>query len=84
MSAAGGGGASIIAAYAVIRNFIRACRTPEEEDARARLDAEELREVEYAAMGLPLPEHASEPTARPTFLGRLLGSSDASGFHRSG
>lgn len=72
MSAGGGGGSSIIAAYAVIRNFIRARRTPEDEDARARLDAEELREVEYASMGLPLPEHDATSTPRPTLLQRVL------------
>jgi len=72
MSSSGGGGPSIIAAYAVIRNFLRPGRT-EHDDERAALDAEELREVQYTSMGLPVPEDRHRPTARFAFLRRLLG-----------
>lgn len=72
MSGGGGGGSSIIAAYAVVRNFIRTGRRAKEDDERAELDSEELREVEYASMGLPVSEHPLTPTARSNFLRRLL------------
>lgn len=39
---------------------------------RAPLDEEELREVEYASMGLPLPVHAEVPPPRRSFLRRLF------------
>ena len=39
---------------------------------RAALDEEELREVEYASMGLPLPVHPMEPRRRRSILRRLL------------
>ena len=83
MSGSGGGGSSIIAAYAVIRYFIRTGRAAKEDDERARLDSEELREVEYASMGRPVQEHPPTPTARSTFLRRLLRSRLVSGLRRS-
>ena len=78
----GGGGSSIFAAYAVVRNLIRPGRAGGEDGERATLDAEELREVEYASMGLPVPE-SPMPTARPGRLHRLLRSSFVSTFRRS-
>jgi hypothetical protein len=72
MSGGSGGGSPIIAAYAVVRNLIRTGRAARYDDERARLDAEELREVEYESMGLAVSEHPSARTARSTFPGRLL------------
>ncbi len=67
----GGGGSSIIAAYMVIRNLLRGGRTSH-DDERARLDAEELRQVQYTSMGLEAPELRHEPSTRLSLLRRLL------------
>jgi hypothetical protein len=77
-----GGGPPILGAYAVVRNLIRTPRSASDASARARLDAEELREVEYAAMGLHVPGHPAAPAARSTLLDRLR-SRLASGMRRS-
>jgi hypothetical protein len=66
-----GGGSSIIAAYAVIGNAIRRGRAGRVDGARAALDAEELRAVEYASMGLPVPEQPHVSAGRSTIVGRL-------------
>lgn len=79
MSGSGGGGSPIIAAYAIVRNLIRTGRAAREDDERAKLDSQELREVEYASMGLTVPEHPLAPDARSTFLGRLRRSRLVSG-----
>ena len=78
-----GGAPSILGAYAVVRNLIRYGRGAKQRDERARLDSEELREVEYATMGLALPEHQPTPAVRSTGLGRLR-SRLASSFRRKG
>ena len=40
--------------------------------SRAALDEEELREVEYEAMGLPVPERQTAPHPRRSLLSRIL------------
>lgn len=65
----GGGGVSIIAAWAAVRNFIRPGRRGAQDPERARLDAAELREVEYESMGMQAPSVASP---RPNFVRRIL------------
>lgn len=70
MSGGSGGGSSIIAAYAVVRNLIRT-GSAKGDDERAKLDSEELREVEYESMGMAVPEHQPTTPARSTALGRL-------------
>ena len=67
-----GGGSSIFAAYAVIRNKIRGGSSANATPERAALDAEELREVEYETMGMAVPEHQLERRTRSSFLRRLL------------
>jgi hypothetical protein len=78
----GGGGSSIFAAYAVIRNAILPGRAGDEDGERAALDAEELREVEYTSMGLAVPKPPM-PTVRPGRLQGLLRSSRVAAFRRS-
>jgi hypothetical protein len=68
----GGGGSSIFAAYAAVRALIRTGPPAKVDDERAELDSEELREVEYESIGLPVPEHQPIPTARLSFLRRLI------------
>lgn len=72
MSGGAGAGAPIIAAYAVVRNLIRPGRAGNEDDERAKLDAAELREVEYQSMGLPTPRANPQPHGPLSFLGRLF------------
>jgi hypothetical protein len=73
MGSSGGSGSSIIAAWAVARAKF-AGRGQVSDQRQAALDAEELREVEYAEMGLPVPRvaRAEEPRRRGRFA-RLLG-----------
>lgn len=71
MSGGGGGGSSIIAAYAVVRNLIRTGSLAKADDERAKLDSEELREVEYESIGMAVPEHQPTTPARATFPRRL-------------
>ena len=66
----GGGGVSIIAAWAAVRNFMRGGRKDSQDPERARLDAEELREVEYESMGMQVPPPVASPRTGP--LGRIL------------
>ena len=68
----GGGGVSIIAAWAAVRNFIRGGRGAEVNPQRAALDAEELRDVEYQSMGMEAP---SQPPAHRGWLRRLFAGS---------
>lgn len=84
MSGGGGGGSQILGAYAVIRNLIRTGGVAHENDERARLDAEELREVEYESMGMAVPEHQPSGTARSTVFARLRHSRLLASFRRSG
>jgi hypothetical protein len=72
MSGGGGGGSSIIAAYAAVRALIRTGPPATVDDERAELDSEELREVEYESIGLPVPEHRPKSTGRLSFLRRLI------------
>ena len=72
MSGSGGGGSSVLAAYMIIRNKLRGGSPANASPERVALDAEELREVEYEEMGLPLPEHQPPPSTRRSFLRRLL------------
>jgi hypothetical protein len=68
-----GGGPPILGAYAVVRNLLRTGRGSKETAARAALDAEELRDVEYATMGMTAPEHQPVPSAWTRLLRRLHG-----------
>ena len=79
----GGGGSSIIAAYAAIRSFLRSGGNADRNPERACLDAEELREVEYESMGLPVPEHR-DLTGRTTIWQRLVRSRLVTAFRRTG
>ncbi|MBI2776184.1 MAG: hypothetical protein HYX57_02795 [Chloroflexi bacterium] len=47
-------------------------RAHEAAASRAALDEDELREVEYAAMGLPLPHRETSSRPRRSILRRLL------------
>lgn len=47
-----------------LRPFLKRGPFIEEIDAKAALDREELREVEYEEMGLPLPQAPDEPPRR--------------------
>jgi hypothetical protein len=79
----GGGGSSIIAAYAVVRNLFRSGRKADQSPERAGLDAEELREVEYESMGLPVPEHRDR-SRHASIWQRLVHSRLVTAFRRSG
>ena len=68
----GGGGTSIIAAWAAVRNFVRGGRGAEVDSQRAALDAAELRDVEYQSMGMEAPSH---PRAHRGWLRRLFAGS---------
>jgi hypothetical protein len=83
LSAGSGGGSSIIAAYAVIRNLIRPGRSAEDDAEQAQLDSAELRQVEYESMGMSVPNDPPTATARSTLLGRLRRSLPFSN-HRHG
>ena len=62
-----GGGSPIIAAYAIVKAFLRGSPSIENLEHQAELDREELREVEYAEMGLPEPRKAGEDARRGWF-----------------
>ena len=68
------GGSNIIAAWAIIRTTLGG-RTASKSAAQAVLDDEELREVEYAEMGMPLPTRPVDIPEAPRrgWLARLLG-----------
>ena len=71
----GGGGVSLFGAWAFVRMLFSGRKSADEVDRRAALDAEELREVEYENMGLPVPPRADDlPGSRPSSrLARLMG-----------
>ncbi len=66
-----GGGSPIIAAYAVVKAFLQRGRSVDDIEERARLDDEELREVEYEEMGLPLPKRPVDRPPRSRFFGLI-------------
>ena len=67
-----GGGSSIIAAYAVVKAFLRPGRSVDASEEQAALDREELREVEYEEMGLSPPKQPVEQSITRRIL-RALG-----------
>lgn len=67
-----GGGSSIIAAYAVVKAFLRRGRSVDASEEQAALDREELREVEYEEMGMLPPKRPVERSMTSRIL-RVLG-----------
>jgi hypothetical protein len=64
-----GSGPPIISAYAVVKAFLQRGRSVDDIEEQAELDDEELREVEYEEMGLPLPKRPVEQPTRRRILG---------------
>ncbi len=66
-----GGGSPVIAAYAVIKAFLQRGRSVDDIEAQAELDHEELREIEYEEMGLPLPKRPVDRPPRSRLFGLI-------------
>jgi hypothetical protein len=64
----GGGGPSAISAAKALEALTE--QRPTENPVRETLDREELRQVEYEEMGLPIPRHAAPP--HPVGLSRRI------------
>lgn len=66
-----------VVGYAIIKALRRdqeaAAATHDAAVSRAALDEEELREVEYTDMGLPVPVRATASRSRRSLLRRIVG-----------
>jgi hypothetical protein len=69
----GGGGTSIFAAFAIVKSLFRGKTSIDDIEQQAALDHEELREVEYEEMGLPLPKRLDEAATSRRFRGLRRG-----------
>ena len=65
-----------IVGYAIIKALRRdqeaAARTKDAAVSRAAMDEEELRDVEYASMGLPVPVRGTAARSKRSVLRRII------------